>query len=436
MQRERKALIGLSVLVILLACSLGYVLAQTPTQPFWVTPGVYPGATGYTVWREGSNRFAKTRFGEIAFSGTNATQVITQAIQASSTTYMTTVKLVGAFTTDSTIHLENFITLDLTEATITLANGVNDDIINATQKHDIRIVGGVLDGNRANQAGTSHGMTIKYCHNVSLEGITVKKALNMGFTMGGGDSEGQNSQNFTITRCTSINNGVDGFYLGARLKQLTVSECKSFDNVDSGFVVVSVQDATFKGNIVKGCVSHGFVLNSLSGSSFHIKNIIVDSNTVTNSTSGSGIIFGWGANRKATNLVLSNNQISGMRYGISTFADSQNHGIVISGNLIHDNDREGILIDDSWNITITGNTLTDNAQAGAGVYSGVYLSANVTHCLVGVNSILGSQQYAIREGGGGSNWNFFHGNLCENGTTDDILVTGGNSVASDNLIIP
>ncbi len=67
--------------VIILSMLLGfsfvlYVLAQTPTATYYIGPGMYPGGPAYTMWREGSNYFAKDENGYLEFSGTNASDII------------------------------------------------------------------------------------------------------------------------------------------------------------------------------------------------------------------------------------------------------------------------------------------------------------------------------------------------------------------------
>lgn len=72
----------ISVLITLVVCSgiFYYVFAATPTTQMHLTGGPYPGAPSYTVWREGSNYFAKDKNGQIDYSGTNASQVMQNAI--------------------------------------------------------------------------------------------------------------------------------------------------------------------------------------------------------------------------------------------------------------------------------------------------------------------------------------------------------------------
>lgn len=57
------------------------VQAQTPTSTFWISSGVYPATPTYTVWREGSNYFAKNEQGQLSTSsGTNATTLVQSLI--------------------------------------------------------------------------------------------------------------------------------------------------------------------------------------------------------------------------------------------------------------------------------------------------------------------------------------------------------------------
>lgn len=75
--------IGLIILAIglLIGALIGY--AQSPSSTFTISPGVCPGEPSYTVWMEGSNYFAKEANGMIAFSGTNASQILQNTLDAS-----------------------------------------------------------------------------------------------------------------------------------------------------------------------------------------------------------------------------------------------------------------------------------------------------------------------------------------------------------------
>jgi hypothetical protein len=75
--------IGLIILAIglLVGALIGY--AQSLSNTYTISPEVYPEAPSYTVWMEGSNYFAKDANGIIAFSGTNASQILQNTLNAS-----------------------------------------------------------------------------------------------------------------------------------------------------------------------------------------------------------------------------------------------------------------------------------------------------------------------------------------------------------------
>lgn len=82
-----------SVKIALVFLAIGILLgtliafATTPSSTFYISSGVYPGAPDYTIWREGSNYFAKDANGQIKYSGTNATILIQNVIDYLNVTY-------------------------------------------------------------------------------------------------------------------------------------------------------------------------------------------------------------------------------------------------------------------------------------------------------------------------------------------------------------
>lgn len=82
-----RVVIGIVLSSILITGSvLYYVWAATaPTSTFWITNGgIYPGAPAYTVWREGTNYFAKDANGRLSYSGTNASGILQDCIDSAS----------------------------------------------------------------------------------------------------------------------------------------------------------------------------------------------------------------------------------------------------------------------------------------------------------------------------------------------------------------
>ena len=69
-----------AIIGVLLGAYIGF--SASPSSTFMISGGIYPGAPSYTIWKEGSNYFAKNSNGELEFSGTNASQVILSANNA------------------------------------------------------------------------------------------------------------------------------------------------------------------------------------------------------------------------------------------------------------------------------------------------------------------------------------------------------------------
>lgn len=67
---------------IIITSGIFYVFAATPSSTFYISSGIYPGAPSYTIWKEGSNYFAKNRNGQLKYSGTNFSLVVNNAINS------------------------------------------------------------------------------------------------------------------------------------------------------------------------------------------------------------------------------------------------------------------------------------------------------------------------------------------------------------------
>jgi parallel beta-helix repeat protein len=112
-----------------------------------------PAEAAYIIFRDGG--LVKTKnglTGEIDFSGTDASTVIQWALDSltPNRTWVEKVAVVGSFTLSSKIRVSGYTFLDLSQANLTLANNVNDDMIEASGWY-FTIAGGTLNGNGANQ---------------------------------------------------------------------------------------------------------------------------------------------------------------------------------------------------------------------------------------------------------------------------------------------
>jgi len=61
--------------VALLVITPTIQIALASPNPFYISGGVYPHSTSYTVWKDGSSYYSKNAYGYLQFSGTNFTKV-------------------------------------------------------------------------------------------------------------------------------------------------------------------------------------------------------------------------------------------------------------------------------------------------------------------------------------------------------------------------
>jgi len=112
-----------------------------------------PAEAAYIIFRDGEHVKAKNGLtGEIDFSGTDASTVIQWALDSltPNRTWVEKVAVVGSFTLSSKIRVSGYTFLDLSQANLTLAVNVNDNMIEASGWY-FTIFGGILNANGANQ---------------------------------------------------------------------------------------------------------------------------------------------------------------------------------------------------------------------------------------------------------------------------------------------
>lgn len=86
------------------------MLAIVPSETLIISSGVYPGASTYTIWGDGSgNYYSKTQYGALAYTGTNASEIFEDVWAAM--TEGGTIHFVG------TIELDTPLTFNMTKQT-------------------------------------------------------------------------------------------------------------------------------------------------------------------------------------------------------------------------------------------------------------------------------------------------------------------------------
>lgn len=80
----KKFAIILTMTILLSSSGIAFVLAQTPSDTFYLAGGAYPAIPSFTMWREGSNYFIKDENGLIPAwgSGTNESTILQTAVDS------------------------------------------------------------------------------------------------------------------------------------------------------------------------------------------------------------------------------------------------------------------------------------------------------------------------------------------------------------------
>lgn len=84
MEKQIKKTVKIALIFLAIGLLLGTLIAfaATPSNTFYISGGVYSGAPSYTIWKEGSNYFAKDNNGQIDYDDTNATELTEDVLTA------------------------------------------------------------------------------------------------------------------------------------------------------------------------------------------------------------------------------------------------------------------------------------------------------------------------------------------------------------------
>jgi hypothetical protein len=133
--------------------------AQGPQGPAAGTANY--GSYSFVVYKDGSNTQYRDWQGQLQATSSNSADIINWALGnlTIGRTWQEKVLLKGDFTTNFPILISSYTILEI-DGKITLANGANCNIIEnknpSTYAKDITIIGGVLDGNSANQGSVAY----------------------------------------------------------------------------------------------------------------------------------------------------------------------------------------------------------------------------------------------------------------------------------------
>lgn len=383
-----------------------YALAQTPTATFWVSPGVYPGASSYTVWRESTNYFAKDATGQIDYSGTNASDVINNALANGVAVFLTD----GEYIITHSINLnagnellgEGYDTVLKADDNchISSAMGVIQNIGRPTEQgnDNIRIANLRVDGNNASNAVNYEGIAISHSIGVTIENVWVHNAPEIGISLNGGIGP-MTSRVFVINAEVYLNEA-DGLQIdfgstGGTGGVIDIIGGRYYNNTNDGIKFSSgiayneppIGELSVFGAEVDHNGNGGItVLYTAS----RVKNVLLSSNFVHENTND-GITLSGSTSPFAYGSIYGNTIQNNGWCGIKLFVVN---GTTVENNLIINNVQTaggggnyeaGILVYQSTNVLLSGNIITDDQSPrtqrfGIRLSGGATTSENLTAC--------------------------------------------------------
>ena len=261
---------------------------QAESSPDVIAPNVNAGAKrwirqaiasavkgGYSaiVYIDGSKVYARDYKGDLIASGTAGVDdatTINSALDSltSGRTWKERAILVGDFVLSQGIELSSYTILDLTHAKVKLKDGANVDVIvnsdTANGNTEVEIVGGIIDGNKANQSAgqTRRGIMLTKVTDFKINGVTVK---NVGTSDSSDLAQGvclDNCERGEVVSVHATSNNHYGIHLW-ECENVDVRNCFSYENGRHGFGGSGNQKCKWIGNCAIDNADQGFWFRNL-----------------------------------------------------------------------------------------------------------------------------------------------------------------------------
>ncbi len=357
-------------------------LANGSITPEKIDNGTLKAAFSVLIWRDGSTYYAKNgSTGEIQYFGTNATTVINNAISSIPTGGL-------VFLCDATYNI--------------------DGTINVVEKLNIHVIGQSWE-TKLNLTQNSNA-DMMYVENSNY--TTIKSIYFQGNRDSQTSGKGlvvYNSERVLIERCQ--------FY---EIRQTAI-------HINGTYPMSSLQPWIVRNRIEK-------IGNSSSDYGIWIGDYASDAHVVDNDV---GRVTGGAIYVTSSGFLIAANTLWDSNYGLNVYSVTSG---VITGNIMDNNDLDGINIDSCQNLLITSNTAKLNSNNLWNSSSGIYLY-NSSYTIITGNRAgsfgewkYETQQYGIKEYGANSDYNLITGNnVYGNLGEQDIYSTGPNTVVSANL---
>jgi len=318
-----------------------------------------------------------------------------------------TVVVTGNFIINNPILVPDYVILDLSEAYIRLANTRNLDMIqnrnqDATGNQHFEILGGILNGNKANNLVAGHGIHLDHCHYATVRGVVIYDCRQRGIHF--------YSDTALSDYCEINENRVstcqwEGIYIH-NVWYSVIGWNFTYSNISDGLSIQAGLGRTIIGNVSVYNQDDGITIGSGGESSIN------DNTSALNSDRGIHM-SGGGAYAIVGNTIFGNGQegirIDGTACNINTIAGNyiyDNGGntldqiyIAASRNVVSSNvigcvgtgsnqGRDGVRIVNASNCSVVDNLIENLANAGVQLYG-------ASSCLVSGNVIVNGDNYGI-----------------------------------------
>jgi parallel beta-helix repeat protein len=231
-------------------------------------------------------------------------------------------------------------------ATLYYKNGTNDRTVYITAT-DVTFQGGIIDGNKANQSGSStHGIQAETgADRAIIDGVTVQNAGTTGIRI-------SHAQGAKVRNCRVVDSGNTGIRVAA-------SSGASGDLLD-----IEIRDNVVDRSSLDAATIAGYGIDVLGGGSNSPRDAKIHHNTVRmpSAASGGGICIETFSATLGPSIV--GNHCAGGTMGIS--ADTTSDAEIV-GNRIHGPNTYGIEVANGDGVTVTANTVNGNALTAHGI---------------------------------------------------------------------
>jgi len=427
------------------------------------------------VYKEGDYAVAKVwneqwgRWSRVAKS-TDHASVIQAAIDSltPNRTWKEKVILKGDFVVSKTIKIPSYTVLEL-NGSIKLADGANARIITNkntdTGDQYIDIIGGVIDGNKANQTSEFAGIRLYGCSYCVIRNVTVRNVYGIGIWISPNLDGSVRGKQVAIVSSVFINNRhhhmqissdecivmgnlldttdmYDGIQVDTANRNLVANNV-ILNSAREGIRIMTYEDGygnenVIANNIIVGAFNGINVTGGATGKEMY-RNVVIG-NYIYN-VSQDGIVIDY-----SPNSVVEGNYVEGNgRYGINVWRNS--HYTEVVNNYIIDHagtSGRGINADSDY-LLIEGNYIVNSAVAGIDVYgSYCHVIANVVRDSnynirfnesqhnVAMNNLCVGGNVGIEETANGD-YNYIIGNRVLNNSVAGIRTNGANTVVKRNI---